>query len=156
MLRHPEQLGALRRNRSLIPAAIEEILRFESSLNTATIRFTGEPVRVGDTEIPAGELVLIALLSANHDTGRFDDADQFDIFRKGNRHLAFGHGIHFCVGAPLARLEGRIAFDRLLSAFHPIELADETTLRYRSSTLCADWKACPSGCGPTTVRSHDA
>ena len=106
LLQHPEQLNAVRADRSLLPAAVEEILRFESPLNTATVRFTTAPVDLGDVVIPAGELMMIALSSANRDERRFEDADRFDVFRKTNRHIAFGHGIHHCVGAPLARMEG--------------------------------------------------
>lgn len=135
LARHPHQLAALRADRALVPGAIEEILRFESPLNTATVRFTAEPVAVGRVEIPAGELVLIALLSANRDERRFTDAGKFDIFRKGTRHMAFGHGIHHCVGAPLARLEAEIAFDRLLSRFDDIQLSSPHAMTYRSSTL---------------------
>ncbi|OBB59974.1 cytochrome [Mycobacterium sp. 852013-51886_SCH5428379] len=135
LLRHPAQLAAVRAHRSLLPAAVEETLRFESPLNTATVRFTGEPVSVGDIEIPAGELVMIALLGANRDERQFPDADTFDIGRTDNRHLAFGHGIHHCIGAPLARMEAEIALDRLLSRFHHVELAEDEPLKYRSSTL---------------------
>ncbi len=98
LLRNPTQLAAVRADRSLIPSAIEEMLRFDSPLNTATARFTAEPVRVGDIEIPSRELVIIALLGANHDDAQFDQPDSFDVFRTDNRHLAFGHGIHHCLG----------------------------------------------------------
>ncbi|CAM3340206.1 cytochrome P450 [Mycobacterium frederiksbergense] len=148
LLRHPDQLSALRADRTLLPGAIEEILRFESPLNTATVRFTAAPVTVRDIEIPAGELVLIALLSANRDERRFPDADRFDITRNGNRHIAFGRGIHHCVGAPLARMEAEIAFDRLLSRFGDIRLASDEPLSYRPSTLMRGLHALPVVLGP--------
>ncbi|WNG85848.1 cytochrome P450 [Mycobacterium sp. ITM-2016-00317] len=135
LLRHPDQLAALRADRSLLPAAVEETLRCESPLNTATVRFTSTPVTVDGTQIPAGELVMIALLGANHDERQFRNADQFDIFRNDNRNLAFGHGIHHCIGAPLARMEAQIALDRLLSRFDRIELVEGGPLPYRSSML---------------------
>ncbi|MGE2728224.1 cytochrome P450 family protein [Mycolicibacterium vaccae] len=135
LLRYPAQMAALRADRTLLPSAIEEMLRCESPLNTATARFTGEPVRVGEIEIPAGELVIIALLGANRDERQFPDADSFNVFRTENRHLAFGHGIHHCIGAPLARMEAEIALDGLLSRFDHIELADDEPLAYRPSML---------------------
>ncbi|CKH83803.1 cytochrome P450 [Mycolicibacterium smegmatis] len=135
LLRNPEQLRAVRADRSLLPRAVEEALRFESPLNTATVRYTSAPVTVGDVEIPAGELVVIGLLAANHDDKQFPDAHRFDVSRTHNRHLAFGYGVHHCVGAPLARMEAEIGFDRLLSRFEVMELVDSGPPRYRPSTL---------------------
>jgi cytochrome P450 len=135
LLHHPSQLAALRSDPSLMPRAIEEFLRFESPLNTATLRFTTETVRIGEVEIPAGEPVLVALLAANHDTRRYGDPDHLDVGRTRNAHLAFGHGIHYCLGAPLARLEGEIAIARLLSRFDRITLDSHVVLQYRNSTL---------------------
>jgi cytochrome P450 len=135
LLRNPSQLASLRRDPALLPRAIEEFLRFESPLNTSTQRFTTEPVVIGTVEIPAGEPVLIALLSANHDDRRYDDPDRLDVSRTHNPHLAFGYGIHHCLGAPLARLEGEIAIGRLLDRFARITLVDNVVLQYRSSTL---------------------
>jgi cytochrome P450 len=143
LLQHPDQLRAVRADPTLLPAAVEEILRYESPLNTATIRFTAEPVTLGDTVIPAGELVLIALLGANRDERRFSDADRFDVTRRQHRHIAFGHGIHHCVGAPLARMEGEIALDRLLSRYDDIRLATIGPLTYRPSTLMRGLQALP-------------
>jgi cytochrome P450 len=136
LVQNPAQLAALRADPALLPGAVEEFLRFESPLNVATTRFSTEPVQVGDVEIPAGEFVLIALLAANHDCGQFPDPDRLDVTRRINPHLAFGHGIHYCVGAPLARLEGEIALERLLRRFTGITLdPDAGPLTYRASTL---------------------
>jgi cytochrome P450 len=143
LLHNPSQLEALRADPSLMPSAIEEFLRFESPLNTATMRFTTEPVRVGDVEIPAGQLVLVALLGANHDGRQFDDPDRLDVARAPNPHLAFGHGIHHCLGAPLARLEGEIAIGRLIARFKRITLDDNIILQYRNSTLMRGLTALP-------------
>ncbi|MEV8389309.1 MULTISPECIES: cytochrome P450 family protein [unclassified Streptomyces] len=119
LLDHPGQLAALRADFGLLDGAIEETLRFEGPVETSTVRFTAEPVTYGDTVIPARETVLVSLASVDRDPVRFPDPDTFDIRRsttpgRGQSHLAFGHGIHFCMGAPLARLEGRIAIRTLL------------------------------------------
>lgn len=143
LLRDPPQMALLRRDPALIPGAVEEFLRIESPVNTATNRFTVEPVLVGDTEIPAGEFVVIALLSANHDERHFSDPDRLDVTRDNNPHLAFGHGIHYCLGAPLARLEGEIAFRGLLSRFRSISLVDDEEITYSSSILVRRLSALP-------------
>lgn len=125
LLEHPDQQALLRRDASLLPGAVEEFLRLESPLNMATIRFTAEPVPLDGGAIPAGEIVFIALLSANRDPARFPEPDRFDIRRpnKGQGHLSFGHGIHHCIGAPLARMEGEIVFGKLLERFGNWQLA---------------------------------
>ncbi|MFE3138128.1 cytochrome P450 [Streptomyces scopuliridis] len=119
LLGNPGQLAALRADFGLLDGAIEETLRFEGPVETSTVRFTSEQVTYGDTVIPARETVLVSLASADRDPVRFPDPDTFDIRRsttpgRGSGHLAFGHGIHFCLGAPLARLEGRVAIRTLL------------------------------------------
>ncbi|GAA4798385.1 cytochrome P450 [Streptomyces ziwulingensis] len=134
LLRHPEARERLRRSPELVPAAIEEFLRFEGPLNLATIRFTTEPVQAGGVLIPRNAIVFVSLLSADRDSGRFADPDRFDIERPASGHLAFGHGIHHCLGAPLARLEGEVVFRKLLERFTSWELAvPETSLRWRYS-----------------------
>jgi cytochrome P450 len=143
LLGEPEQLALLRADSSLLPRAVEEFLRFESPLNMATSRFTHEPVTVGEVEIPAGQLVMIALLAANRDDTQFAEPDRLDVTRADNPHVAFGHGIHYCLGAPLARLEGEIAFGRLLAKFSDIALAVDGELTYRSSTLMRGLESLP-------------
>jgi cytochrome P450 len=136
LLRNPDQLAALRADPSLIKGAVEEFLRYEGPVNQATLRFTTEPVTFGDVTIPTDELVFVSLASANRDTERFPEADRFDITRSTGGHLAFGHGIHFCLGAPLARLEGEVAVNSLLKRFPDLALAAEPDeLTWRSSTL---------------------
>ncbi|MFE3523111.1 cytochrome P450 [Streptomyces sp. NPDC059161] len=125
LLGHPDQLAALRVDFTLIDAAIEELLRYEGPVETATYRFAREPVLVGDALIPAGAPVLVALASAGRDPDRYPDPDRFDIRRAPQGHLAFGHGIHFCLGAPLARLEGAIALRTLLERTPDLQLAAE-------------------------------
>jgi cytochrome P450 len=136
LLRNPDQLALLRSDPALVRGAVEEFLRYDGPVNLATARFTSEPVLVGDVEIPAGEFVLVALGSADRDSGRFDRPERLDITRPGAGHLAFGHGIHFCLGAPLARLEGEIAFTKLLARFPVLSLAGSPErLRWRNSSL---------------------
>ncbi|MFF7638025.1 cytochrome P450 [Kitasatospora sp. NPDC008050] len=135
LLRHPAQLGALRANWTLIDQAVDEVLRWEGSLTYATNRFTTEPYRVGETVIPGGgSRVLIALGSANRDPGQFPDPDRFDIHRPPRAHLAFGHGIHHCLGTPLARLEGAVAIRALLERFPDLALETEQP-RWRPSMM---------------------
>ncbi|HEY3709000.1 MAG TPA: cytochrome P450 [Amycolatopsis sp.] len=136
LLRAPEQLAKLRADPSLLPGAVEEFLRFDGPINIATLRFTTEPIEVGGTTIPEGEFVQVSLLAANRDAERFPDPDELDVTRPAGGHVAFGHGIHYCVGAPLARLEAEIALGGLLARFPDLRLAVEPEqLRYRNSTL---------------------
>ncbi|MFI6730287.1 cytochrome P450 [Streptomyces atratus] len=114
LLQHPDQLAALRADFGLIDGAVEEMLRYDGPVETATFRFPREPVEIGQRVIPAGEPVLISLAGADRDPGRYPEPDRFDIRRDAQGHLAFGHGLHFCLGAPLARMEGRIAIRTLL------------------------------------------
>jgi cytochrome P450 len=125
LLTHPEQLAALRADPDLLDGAIEESLRYDGPVETGTFRFTREPVTIGDTEIPAGESVLVGIGALDRDPARFPEPDRFDIRRDTKGHLAFGHGIHYCLGAPLARLEGRIALRTLLDRFPRLELDPE-------------------------------
>ncbi|MGH3887334.1 MAG: cytochrome P450 family protein [Pseudonocardiaceae bacterium] len=123
LLTHPEQLALLRAQPDRLPAAVEELLRFDGPLQVATARWTAEPVEIGGVTIPAGEIVLPGLLAANRDLACTAVPDALDITRIDNPHLAFGHGIHHCLGAPLARLEGRIALGSLLTRFPRLRLA---------------------------------
>jgi cytochrome P450 len=102
LLRHPDQLAALRADRSLMPGAVDELLRYESPVNTSSLRFTTEPIEVSGVVIPEGELVVVALTSANRDESQFPAAGSLDIYRQAGPSLSFGHGIHYCVGAQLA------------------------------------------------------
>jgi cytochrome P450 len=113
----------LRADPALLPSAIEEFLRFEGPVETSTYRFATEDLELGGSAIRAGEPVLVSLLAANRDDGRFPESDELQLDRTQNPHLAFGHGIHYCLGAPLARLEAQIAFGKLLARFPDLELA---------------------------------
>src|SRR5687767_12837414 len=117
LFRHPDQLARLRADLSLVPPAVEEFLRYDGPVQHTTFRMTREPVTIGGVDIPAHEQVLVVTAAANRDPGRFAAPDRLDVERPHNHHIAFGHGIHFCLGAPLARLEGDVAFTSLLSRF---------------------------------------
>jgi cytochrome P450 len=123
LLAHPDQLGLLRTEPDRLPAAVEELLRFNGPAQVAIPYRTAAPVRIGEVTIPAGEVVLPALLAADHDPRQFTAPDQLDITRAPASHLAFGHGIHHCLGAPLARLEARIALGALIDRFPKLRLA---------------------------------
>ncbi|MEU8434713.1 cytochrome P450 [Streptomyces sp. NPDC029216] len=118
LLAHPGQLADLRADcDGLLDGAIEEMLRYDGPVQNTTYRYAHEDMEIGGTAVPAGATVLVSLAGAGRDPGRYEDPDAFDIRRAPRGHLAFGHGLHFCIGAPLARLEGRIAFRGLLERF---------------------------------------
>ncbi|MFE7358103.1 cytochrome P450 [Streptomyces sp. NPDC057543] len=126
-LTHPAQLHAVRENPELIGQAVEELLRYDGSVESATFRFATEDVQIAGTLIPKGSLVQIALSSANRDPRKFDAPDEFDVTRSANvqsAHLGFGYGIHYCLGAPLARLETQLALTGLFSRFPKVASAD--------------------------------
>ena len=115
LLRFPEQMSIIRQNSEWIPSAIEEALRFESPVQRATYRFTREAFAFGGIELEKGQTVSAMIGSANRDEEHFPNPDQFDVTRNPNRHLGFGQGIHFCLGAALARTEARIGFTQILT-----------------------------------------
>jgi cytochrome P450 len=122
LLQHPDQLDKLRADPALLPSAVEELLRFCAPVKTSTLRYAAEDVTLGGVVIPKGEMVLVVITAANRDPARFPSPDTLDITRSGNKHLAFGHGIHYCLGAPLARLEGEIALGTLLRRMPDLRL----------------------------------
>ncbi|MGH8979259.1 MAG: cytochrome P450 family protein [Acidimicrobiia bacterium] len=123
LLRHPHTFHALRSSLEKIPAAVEEFLRYDAPVPHSTFRYTIEPVEISGVTIPAGAQVIVSLAAANRDPTRFRDAELLDVDREDLRHLAFGHGIHFCLGAALARMEGQIALGALLRRFPELRLA---------------------------------
>ncbi len=123
LLSHPDQLARLRADLSLLQSAIEEMLRLFGPAELAGLRFTKEPVEVGGVSIPAGEVIQILWASANRDDAQFPDAERFDVGRGNNAHLSFGHGIHYCLGAALARVEAEVAFGTLLRRFPHLSLS---------------------------------
>ena len=123
LLDHPGQLQALLADPGQLPAAIDELIRFTAPVPHATFRVTAEPVSLGGVQIPAHEQILVCLAAANRDPERFPAPDVLDIGRNDGPHLGFGHGIHYCLGAPLARLEARVAFEELLGRHPRLSLA---------------------------------
>lgn len=136
LLCNPDQLAALRADPALLPNAVEEFLRYDGSANVSHWRRTLVPVRVGDVTVPADEFVFVGIASVNRDPEQFAEPDRLDVGRGTTGHLAFGHGIHHCVGAPLARVEGEVAFERLLARFPYLSLAaDPGELTWQPSML---------------------
>jgi cytochrome P450 PksS len=144
LLQHPEQMNLLRQNPSLIKPAIEELLRFTSPVEIATERFAREDITLRGMTIPRGEMVLAVLGSANRDEEQFPDPGALDITRDPNRHLAFGQGGHYCLGAPLARLEGQIAMNTLLHQLPALRLTvAPDSLRWRKGVFLRGLKQLP-------------
>ncbi|HET6324842.1 MAG TPA: cytochrome P450 [Planctomycetaceae bacterium] len=144
LFEHPDQLEKLRNDPALIKPAVEELLRFTAPVETATERFAQEDVELGGVKISKGDLVLAAIASANRDESRFTNPDTLDITREPNKHVAFGQGIHFCLGASLARLEGQTAINALLARTRDLRLAvDPSTLRWRNGLILRGLKALP-------------
>jgi len=123
LLNNPVQLAKLREEPSKLAVAVEEFLRYDAPVPHSTFRYATEPVVLGDKTIPAGAQVIISLAAANRDGHRYPSPELLDIDRAEGRHLAFGHGIHHCLGAPLARMEGQLALESLLRRFPQLRLA---------------------------------
>ncbi len=144
LLNHPEQLALLQAQPELIENAVEELLRYESPLMTSEMSFAREEMTLHGVTIPKGATVLPALISANRDESIFANADQLDLTRTPNRHLAFGQGVHYCLGAPLARLEGKIAFTTLLARAPELQLAvPREKIKYRTIMILRGLKELP-------------
>lgn len=144
LLQHPDQLARLRDEPTLIKSAIEELVRFVVPVETATERYAREDVTIAGTTIPKGELVLAVIAAANHDPQHFDNPDVLNISREHNRHVGFGQGMHYCLGAPLARLEGQIAISTLVQRVPHLRLAvAPDQLRWRSGFIVRGLEALP-------------
>jgi cytochrome P450 len=138
---HPDQLRELARNRDLIPNTIEEVLRFESP-SPVQSRYVARDVEIHGRFVPEGSAIMLLNGSANRDERKFADGDRFDIHRDIDHHLAFGYGIHFCLGAALARLEGRVALDEVLKRFPFWQVDREHAVQARTSTV-RGWQSLP-------------
>lgn len=149
LLTHPEQRHRLQRSlaageRDLLASGVEELLRYDGPVELATWRFATEPVSIGGQRIAAGDPVLVVLAAADRDPERFADPDVLDLGRRDNQHLGYGHGIHYCLGAPLARLEGRSALATLLTRLPDLRLAVEPAdLRWRGGLIMRGLRTLP-------------
>jgi len=147
LARNPDQYQRLRRDPALIPSAIEEMLRYDSPVQML-LRFAQRDTEVGGTRIEAGAVVAVIFGAANRDPASFSEPERFDVAREPNDHLAFGDGIHFCIGAPLARLEARIAFEAMVERFGTIALAEPSVpLSYRGSFVTRGLRELPLSVG---------
>ncbi|MDQ0815195.1 cytochrome P450 [Streptomyces sp. B3I7] len=134
LLAHPAQLAALRADPALLDGAVEELARYDGPMPLAVRRFPVEDVAIGGVTVPAGETVLLSLAAAHRDPRRFPEPDRLDLTRDATGHLALGHGIHYCLGAPLARMETSVALTALFDRFPDLTLAcPPQDLRHRAS-----------------------
>ncbi|WP_409293472.1 cytochrome P450 family protein [Peribacillus sp. SCS-37] len=144
LLEHPDQKEKLLENPELIQKTVEEALRYNGPVEFSTSRWTGEDFEFKGQQLKRGDLVIVALNSANHDGEKFSDPDVFDITREKSQHLAFGTGIHLCLGAPLARLEGEIAISSILGRFPDMKLdAAKEELEWRPGMIVRGVKEIP-------------
>jgi cytochrome P450 len=142
LLEHPDQMADFKDDPTLIPSAIEELLRYDSPVQW-TARITNADVEAGGRKIPSGSMVIAAIGAANRDPSHFPDPDRLDIARADNRHVSFGFGIHFCLGAPLARVEGQIALGTLLRRMPDLAPQTGATLDWRESSALRGLKRLP-------------
>lgn len=144
LFKHPEQFALLRENPEFVKTAVEEFLRYDSPVHNATERYAREELEIQGVRIAKGDKVLAGLAAANHDPEQFPNPETFDICREPNRHLTFGQAIHYCVGAPLARMEGQIAFQLLLERLPEIHLAvPADSLEFRPNLFLRGLKTLP-------------
>jgi pimeloyl-[acyl-carrier protein] synthase len=144
LLRHPDQLARLRANPALMPSAVEEMLRYESPVQRATFRIAIAPVEVAGQVIEPGQQISAVIAAANRDPEHFAEPERFDIGRSPNRHLSFGLGIHFCLGAPLARTEARLGLGRLLERLPNLRLAEPSAPPdWRANTMFRGLRSLP-------------
>ncbi len=144
LLEHPDQMEKLRSEPAIIKPAIEELLRFVCPVEMATERYAREDITIAGTTIPRGELVLAVIGSANRDANYFDNPDSLDVTRENNKHLAFGLGAHYCLGAPLSRLEGQIAISTLIRRMPNLRLSiAPDQIRWRGGIILRGLEALP-------------
>jgi len=144
LMQHPDQAQKLRENPELAKTAVEELLRFDGPIGISTMRWALEEMEFYGQVISTGELVAGSLLGANRDPRVFQNPDTLDIARNPNKHVAFGNGIHYCVGAPLARLEGAIAFTTLVQRLPNLALTvDVNEIKWSQTVLLRAMKSMP-------------
>jgi cytochrome P450 len=145
LLEHPDQMTRLRRDPAIIKTAVEELLRYASPVFMSTERYAREDLNIQGVTIPRGGMTLGVIGSANRDESVFENPDELDITREPNKHLSFGQGIHFCLGAPLARLEAQIAVTALLRGLPDLHLSVAAdSLRWRPSMILRGLEALPA------------
>ena len=155
LLRHPEERERLQASiaageTGLLETGVEELLRYDGPVEMATWRYATQALTVGGQEIPAGDPVLVVLAAANRDPERFAGPDVLDLSRRDNQHLGYGHGIHYCLGAPLARLEGQAALATLLTRLPDLRLAaDPAELRWRGGLIMRGLRTLPVEFSPS-------
>ncbi|WP_432122820.1 cytochrome P450 family protein [Streptomyces sp. S1] len=160
LLRDPVQRGLLQTSLAagetgLLETGIEELLRYDGPVEMATWRYATRALTIGGQEIPAGDPVLVVLAAADRDPERFDGPDVLDLARRDNQHLGYGHGIHYCLGAPLARLEGQTALATLLTRLPDLRLAaDPAELRWRGGLIMRGLRTLPVEFSPSVPLSH--
>jgi cytochrome P450 len=156
LLRHPDQLALLRQRPELLGPAVEELLRYDGPTARSSPRTATHDLDLGSVTIRAQDIVIVGLSAANQDPARFADPDRLDITRTHGQHLAFGHGIHFCVAAPLTRMTGQIAIGTLVRRFPHLTLArpyDE--LRWRPTPVFRGLVSLPVSVGPVNADVHE-
>lgn len=150
LLEHPDQMNELRQNPTTIKTAVEELLRYSSPVFMSSERYVREDVNIHGETIPRGTMTLGVIGSANRDEWVFENPEQLDLTRDPNKHLSFGQGIHFCVGAPLARLEAQIAINTLLRRMPDLHLSvTPKSLRWRPSMILRGLETLPTSFGVT-------
>ncbi|MEU3791784.1 cytochrome P450 [Streptomyces fructofermentans] len=165
LLRNPDQLARLLGSladgadggQELLDTGIEELLRYDGPVELATWRYATEPLHIGGRAVATGDPVLVVLAAADRDPARFDDPDTLDLSRRDNQHLGYGHGIHYCIGAPLARLEGRTALATLLRRLPDLRLAaDPEELRWRGGLIMRGLRNLPVEFTPPAIPHSSA
>lgn len=159
LLRHPEERARLQASLAagetgLLETGVEELLRYDGPVEMATWRYATRALTIGGQEIPAGDPVLVVLAAADRDPERFEGPDTLDLARRDNQHLGYGHGIHYCLGAPLARLEGQTALATLLTRLPDLRLAaDPAELRWRGGLIMRGLRTLPVEFSPSVPLS---
>jgi cytochrome P450 len=149
LLTNPGELARLRGDLSAMPAAVDELMRFDAAAQVGTFRFTTADIRVGDVTIPAGALLLLSWSSGNRDSARYPDADRLDLGRHPAGIMSFGYGLHRCIGVPLAKMQIEIALTRLLRRYPDLRLAvDPAEIRWENSALLRSLIALPVSVTP--------
>jgi cytochrome P450 len=149
LLTHPDQLAKLQADPTLISSAVDELLRFDGPSGVGTFRFTKDEIAIGDVVIPAGQILALSWHSANRDPRHFPDPDDLDVTRRPLGSMAFGHGVHYCIGVPLAKMQIEIAITRLITRFPQVRLAIEPDgLRWENGSLLRGLVELPVVLGP--------